>query len=60
MLSLSSKRGLRAVSSAVERLAYTELVGGSIPSLPTITLFKEFLLGNVRAGFRRLARWSQP
>ena len=25
----------RAVSSAVERLAYTELVGGSIPSLPS-------------------------
>ena len=27
--------GKRAVSSAVERLVYTELVGGSIPSLPT-------------------------
>jgi hypothetical protein len=27
-----------AVSSAVERLVYTEMVGGSIPSLPTIVL----------------------
>ena len=30
-----SYRVKRAVSSAVERLVYTELVGGSIPSLPT-------------------------
>ena len=28
-----------AVSSAVERLVYTEMVGGSIPSLPTIFLW---------------------
>jgi hypothetical protein len=31
----SGKGIKRAVSSAVERLVYTELVGGSIPSLPT-------------------------
>ena len=29
---------LRAVSSAGERLVYTERAGGSIPSLPTITI----------------------
>ena len=32
---------VRAVSSAVERLAYTELVGGSIPSLPTTPYYFE-------------------
>ncbi len=32
----SSKTSLRAVSSAVERLVYTEDVGGSIPSPPTM------------------------
>lgn len=30
----------RAVSSAVERLVYTELVGGSIPSLPTPLIYR--------------------
>ena len=44
MLSIPSKKGPRAVSSAVERLAYTELVGGSIPSLPTITTLRGFSL----------------
>ena len=33
----------RAVSSAVERLVYTELVGGSIPSLPTPPLPADFV-----------------
>ena len=33
-----------AVSSAVERLVYTELVGGSIPSLPTILIINHLLV----------------
>jgi 23S rRNA (cytidine1920-2'-O)/16S rRNA (cytidine1409-2'-O)-methyltransferase len=39
--------GTRAVSSAVERLVYTERVGGSIPSLPTI-----YRRGTMAAGIR--------
>jgi hypothetical protein len=34
----------RVISSAVEQLVYTEKVGGSIPSSPTIVYFIVFLI----------------
>ena len=49
-----------AVSSAVERLVYTELVGGSIPSLPTFfflwRLVRRAVCGLCGRGFRRNLR----
>jgi hypothetical protein len=46
----SAKQGPRtgAVSSAVERLVYTENAGGSIPSPPTIALMLNPILSDPR------------
>jgi hypothetical protein len=41
-----------AVSSAVERFVYTEDVGGSIPSPPTMFLWKTALAFEALPGFR--------
>jgi hypothetical protein len=42
----------RAISSAVERLVYTERVGGSNPSSPTILLRAPRFAGQARASER--------
>ena len=44
------KAGARAISSAVERLPYTQDVGGSIPSSPTKPLSEMFQAGPTSFG----------